>query len=104
MASVIADHVEGSIALAFGPATSNISSGVVAGATSVPVANGAVFTAGGLVLILDGGNSEVAAVRSVVVNTLTTTPLASAHGTVNVVPGTLSKGGFGPRSPYLSGG
>lgn len=104
MPNVVADHVEGSVGLSFGPGVNNISSGVSAGATTVPVSSGAIFAAGGLMLILDGGNSEVVRVQSVAGNTVTTSPLASAHSTVNVVAGTISKGGFGPRSPYLTGG
>ncbi len=102
--TTIAGPVEGRVALSFGPGTSTISSGVSAGATTVPVSNGAIFAAGMLMLILDVGNSEVVRIMSVTGNTLTTTPLANSHGTVNVVQGTISTGGFGPRSPYLSGG
>lgn len=104
MPTMIAGPVEGTVALSFGPGVSNISSGVSAGATTVPVTNGALFAAGGVMLIWDSGNSEVVHVISVTGNTVTTSPLANAHSTVNVVPGKVSSGGSGPRSPYLNGG
>lgn len=104
MPNVIAGPVEGTVGLTFGPGSASFSVAPSAGATSVTVTNGAIFAAGGIMLIWDTGTSEVVRVLAVAGNTLTTSPLASGHGTVNVVPGKVSSGGSGPRSPYLAGG
>lgn len=82
--------------------------GNTAGATALAVTpgTGTMFAAGELAQIQDGTASEFVRITGTAANTVTIAPgLAASHGAgTPLIQAQVSSGGFGPRSPYLSGG
>ena len=104
----VCDHVEGSVALTFGPGVTQMVGTSSAGFTSVVVSNGLVFTPGMLVLIMDLASSEPVRVAAVSAGSVTIAApgLVNTHSASQWVQVNVKAAGDGvPRSPYrLQGG
>lgn len=103
----VADRIEGSVALSYGPGASSLAgAGNNAGVASLAVQAGTGTSfAPGLAEIQDGTASEMVRIIAVAANTVTIAPgLAASHSAgTPLIQVRVTSGGFGPRSPYLTG-